>query len=231
MTHLPFALGATLVFVCLSAGCDSSPDSSSAPPDGTTDATTTADGSAQPSGDASGPEPDAAGQGDIEAPPADVTSSPDDAGPTDTSWSPPDAVAPSCDTDGTPIERAVRVPLGETLDFSGDDYLAFWGADHPCAVELLARPDGAEGELVADGSRLTPDAPGQWQLRRGEDLVTGAIRGSSAAFVFRWLRGGPEVRLEPGVRAVLRLSHDDRSGAFGTSITPPPQGEPRCARL
>ncbi len=59
----------------------------------------------------------------------------------------------------------------------------------------------------------------------------GAIRGSSAAFVFRWLRGGPEVRLEPGVRAVLRLSHDDRSGAFGTSITPPPQGEPRCARL
>ncbi len=41
----------------------------------------------------------------------------------------------------------------------------------------------------------------------------GAIRGSSAAFVFRWLRGGPEVRIEPGVRAVLRLSHDDRSGA------------------
>ncbi len=115
----------------------------------------------------------------------------------------------STEVDGVlvPKGEAVEVPVGTEVQIVHD----FDGAYACHVVDLhidLGAPAGSTAKVT-------------W----------GAIRGSSAAFVFRWLRGGPEVRIEPGVRAVLRLSHDDRSGAFGTSITPPPQGEPRCARL
>lgn len=65
----------------------------------------------------------------------------------------------------------VALPLGETLFFDGDDYLAAWGVDHPCAVALDAKPAGATATILG-GQRLTPDLPGDWVLTRGGDTVT-----------------------------------------------------------
>lgn len=87
----------------------------------------------------------------------------------------PDAELPACQSPGAPIARSVDVPLGETLFFEGDDFLFFWGADHPCPVQLVARPDGARAAIV-DGARLTPDRTGVWGLRRGDDRIEVVIR-------------------------------------------------------
>jgi YVTN family beta-propeller protein len=77
---------------------------------------------------------------------------------------------PDVDTDAlfdVSAARTPSIPLGETLFFDGDDYLAFWGADHPDAVEIVARPEGSVAEIVADGSRWTPDLSGSYTLKRG----------------------------------------------------------------
>jgi len=66
-------------------------------------------------------------------------------------------------------ERDVRVPLGETLHLSGDDYLAFWDVDEGAEVELLAKPKGALAELI--DRRLSPDVAGEWILRRGDSQI------------------------------------------------------------
>lgn len=87
---------------------------------------------------------------------------------------PPDAGDPGCRSVGPALDRTVDLPLGETLFFEGDDYLHFWGTEHPCAPILFTRPPGAAA-VIADG-RLTPDRVGDWILRRGDDRVTVQVR-------------------------------------------------------
>ena len=72
-------------------------------------------------------------------------------------------VLPDEEPDGP---RPLTVPLGETLFFAGDDYLAFWGADNPDPVTIVSQPDGSSATLAGDGARLTPDEPGTWVLSR-----------------------------------------------------------------
>lgn len=77
---------------------------------------------------------------------------------------------PVVDTDALFDDEAagvLTVPLGETLFFDGDDYLAMWGVDHPDAVEILSRPEGSVAEVV--GSRWTPDLAGAYTLKRGAE--------------------------------------------------------------
>ncbi len=132
-----------------------------------------------------------------------------------------DIKAPECFYIEAELQRRMNIPVFHD-DQHGTAIIS--GAALLNAMDITGK-SLAQIRLVVNGAGASAIACARHYISRG------AIRGSSAAFVFRWLRGGPEVRLEPGVRAVLRLSHDDRSGAFGTSITPPPQGEPRCARL
>ena len=80
---------------------------------------------------------------------------------------------------GVPVDEAepvlseplLTIPLGETIFFDGDDYLSFWGADHPDPVTVLSAPDGALATLAGDGQRLTPDLPGEWVFQRGGEEV------------------------------------------------------------
>lgn len=78
-----------------------------------------------------------------------------------------------CDKDQPGTTRTVQVPVGETLFFDGDDYLAFWGADHPCEVVLGKKPTGAgtQVEGTHPAQRLTLDAAGIWEIYRGPDTV------------------------------------------------------------
>jgi DNA-binding beta-propeller fold protein YncE len=76
------------------------------------------------------------------------------------------------DTDALLVEAGVlTVPLGETLFFDGDDYLSFWGKDHPDTVQIIERPAGSVAEPTAGGTRWTPDVAGRYLLRRGEEDV------------------------------------------------------------
>ncbi len=77
--------------------------------------------------------------------------------------------ADPCDPELQGLDKALRVPLGETFFFDGDDLLAFWGADHPCAVTVAARPEGSTAQQQS--GRFTPDLPGVYELRRGADRV------------------------------------------------------------
>lgn len=70
---------------------------------------------------------------------------------------------------GAIVEQTVVLPLGETLFFDGDDYLALFDDGRDCAVEVTP-PAGAVG-VVIDG-RLTPDVAGAWLLSRGNQRVT-----------------------------------------------------------
>ncbi len=89
-------------------------------------------------------------------------------------------VAPACgetppgeeetaDSGDVEVERDVRIPLGETLFLTGDDYLAFWGLRSVEDAELIAKPEGAFAELI-DG-RLTPDIAGEWIVRSDDSAV------------------------------------------------------------
>jgi DNA-binding beta-propeller fold protein YncE len=77
----------------------------------------------------------------------------------------------SCDPVGTTPTSTVELPLGETLFLEGDAYLAFWGVDHPCDLEVLQGPDDTEAEVQLDPMRITPDIAGSWILRRGGEVV------------------------------------------------------------
>ncbi|MEZ4463128.1 MAG: hypothetical protein R3F43_01070 [bacterium] len=68
--------------------------------------------------------------------------------------------------------------MGETLFLAGDDYLWFWGQEGAQPVEVVERPAGAEAEIIDDaaGPRLTPDAPGTWRLKRGEEVARVEVR-------------------------------------------------------
>ena len=45
----------------------------------------------------------------------------------------------------------MQLPLGETLFFTGDDYLSSLGADADCAPEVVSAPDGATATWVSCG--------------------------------------------------------------------------------
>ena len=85
-----------------------------------------------------------------------------------------DRQADAPDTDGhtdyepdTPAAALVTLPLGETLFFDGDDYLADLGANADCEPSIEAAPEGATAAIV-DGHRLTPDVTGTWSVACGE---------------------------------------------------------------
>lgn len=110
------------------------------------------------------------------APPAD-TGAPDmaeDAGAVD--MTPPVAdLGPGADARVLPgecggewAEHRVVLPFGETLFFTGDDYLTVFDDGLDCPIEVRA-PEGAQAAVI-DG-RLTPDVPGEWILTRGNDRV------------------------------------------------------------
>lgn len=81
-------------------------------------------------------------------------------------------VAPDpCTKGAQAIEKTVVLPLGETLFFDGDDYLAFWGAAAPCPVSLAEHPTGAKA-TIQNSQRLTPDKAGLWKLQVGAYVVS-----------------------------------------------------------
>ena len=133
------------------------------------DATSAPTPAADAGGDASGADGSVTPPGDLGGTTGGDTDTPQDGGPPP----PPDGgPLEPCDPAGSGLQRTVVLPLGETLFLNGDDYLAFWGVDHACEVELTATPAGAEAALVGAGPRLTPDLVGEWTLRRGPDSVT-----------------------------------------------------------
>lgn len=83
-----------------------------------------------------------------------------------------------CDKDQPGTTRTVQVPVGETLFFDGDDFLAFWGAGHPCEVVLGKKPAGAgtQVEGTHPAQRLTLDTAGTWEIYRGPDTVALDVR-------------------------------------------------------
>ena len=70
------------------------------------------------------------------------------------------------DADDPPLLPVVVLPLGETLFFDGDDYIAELGADAGCLPVIEAAPDGATATIQAD-QRLTPDLTGSWTVSCG----------------------------------------------------------------
>lgn len=80
-----------------------------------------------------------------------------------------------CGPTAKPRTFQVVLPLGETLFFAGDDYLAFWPQELTCAVSLVEQPKNAKAGLAGSDTvgdhRLTPDQPGLWRLQRGADTV------------------------------------------------------------
>lgn len=69
---------------------------------------------------------------------------------------------------GTTIDQVV-LPLGETLHFAGDDYLAPWGVGDAARVTLVARPAFGDPQADVVDGRLTPDVPGTWTILNGDD--------------------------------------------------------------
>ena len=89
----------------------------------------------------------------------------------DTDDDPEDSGDPSED----PAEAGVLLPLGETLFFDGDDYIADLGAAADCVPSVVEAPDGAAASVVAD-ARLTPDVPGLWTVSCGDFEATLNVR-------------------------------------------------------
>ncbi|MCO4761522.1 MAG: Ig-like domain-containing protein [Myxococcales bacterium] len=172
MRHLPvvllsLALALSPIFGCSSETSSSSEDAA-VKTDGGTDGGTTADGET---------EADSAATQDIATPDSTATT-PDAAagdagsdGGTDGGATPDANIDPCTATTGG-LKKTIGIPLGETLHFSGDDYLAFWGKDRPCAVQLVDKPKGAQAGLLGGGTRLTPDVAGNWQIQSGADVIT-----------------------------------------------------------
>ncbi len=169
------ALAALLLVAALGCGSDAADpaDTASGADGGAVDgALSDSGGSADAQASDSGSAGDAGGAGDAattDSAAADATSGdggaldtlPQDAGPAD-----------PCKPAGGGLKKTVIVPLGETLFFDGDDYLAFWGVDRPCAVQLTDKPTDAQASVVGNGKRLTPDKAGKWRLESGSDVIT-----------------------------------------------------------
>ncbi|MCB9728175.1 MAG: Ig-like domain-containing protein [Deltaproteobacteria bacterium] len=118
----------------------------------------------------SGPDADVASDGDAGLDgAADTDLGPDSDAAADLEVAPPGP----CDKDQPGLTRTVVVPQGETLFFDGDDYLAFWGADHPCEVVLGKKPAGAQSQIEGThpAQRLTLDRAGTWEIYRGPDTI------------------------------------------------------------
>lgn len=161
-----------LVTAWLASGCAG--DDAAAP------STTIKDGAATDA--ASAPDSASSGEDTGAAAPdtfaSDATQSVDasqDAGPTDAGPIDAGAVDP-CDPAGEGLSKTVELPLGETLFFKGDDYLAFWGKDRPCAVQLMDKPVDAQANITGVGTRLTPDKAGTWSLLSGKDKITVVVK-------------------------------------------------------
>ena len=95
----------------------------------------------------------------------------DDVTDTDASAPPPEPFA-TCDELGIEPPSTVQLPLGETLQLAGDDYLARWGRS-TSPVNIVSVPEGASA-TIAGGSpgRLTPDVTGIWVLERDGEEIT-----------------------------------------------------------
>ena len=78
-----------------------------------------------------------------------------------------------CSLDATPKSHTIILPLGETLHFSGDDYLGFWGVEGQCPVDLILAPPGSSAGVVGDKDatlgRFTADIPGTYIFQRHQD--------------------------------------------------------------
>ena len=74
--------------------------------------------------------------------------------------------------------KTIILPLGETLFFGGDAYLAFWGVDHPDPVTVKSKPLAAKAFVFGQGNdaRLTPDIAGPWLLKRGLQEVVVQVK-------------------------------------------------------
>lgn len=83
----------------------------------------------------------------------------------------PETVHDPCAPGAAARSFEVTLPLGETLFFDGDDYLAFWDPALACGVEIASKPESASAVVAGAGLRLTPDVPGAWTLVRGADTV------------------------------------------------------------
>jgi len=77
----------------------------------------------------------------------------------------------SCEPLGTEPTMTVELPLGETLFLEGDAYLAFWGINHPCELEVLEGPEASSADVLLNPKRVTPDQTGSWILRRGMEVI------------------------------------------------------------
>lgn len=142
--------------------------------DGTASDTATLDagGDGTGSADGSGPADAVADTGSTDAGTGDTGG--DDSSGDDTAadgTEPVDVVVDPCSAGSAAVAHSVVLPLGETLFFDGDDYLAFWGTGAPCAVGLAEHPAGAKA-TIQGGKRLTPDKPGLWKLTSGSHTVS-----------------------------------------------------------
>ncbi len=172
-----------LLLVVVAVGCASTADSASedtsaadvSSADGAVDGSTQADGGADDSAgtdsDDTATAEDSGGSTDGD----DAVSVEDVAADVEQDTTPVDPCAPST----TGLVKDVVLPLGETLRFDGDDYLAFWAPGMACGVSVSKAPDGAKATIVGvsgdakapSWGRLTPDVVGVWTLQRGPDVV------------------------------------------------------------
>ena len=176
--HFAFAAGLLL----LAGGCGGGEDTTASPADVASSDVAAADGAGQDTGAADGGQADAAPvDGAVTTDTVTTDTVTTDTVTTDTAAT--DALATDaaptdagpvdpCNPAGAGLTKTVQVPLGETLFFAGDDYLAFWGKDRACAVQLMDKPVGAQAAVVVDGDRLTPDVAGTWLLHSGKDTIT-----------------------------------------------------------
>ena len=159
----PLASRAVIALIPLAFGCDeqlqSAPEAAEDAEDVTTDTTDVG--------------PDLSSDlGDVD--PTETRADPDTASPdavVDADAIPD--VTPDADVEPPPPSQ-ITVPLGETLFFEGDDYLARWGVGPADRIELIESPEGAESAIVA--GRLTPDLAGDWVLELGDETLTVEVR-------------------------------------------------------
>ena len=145
-------------------GTTDSADGTTDSADGTTDAT---DGATEGTDGTSG-----TSDGTTDA--ADGTDSTDG---TDAS----DGTTDPCALGAAQLDRPVALPLGETLFFGSDDYLAFWKDGVDCEPSLASAPAGSTaalvGDVVAGSRRFTPDTVGVYTIDVGAERVTLTVDG------------------------------------------------------
>ncbi|MBT9556653.1 MAG: hypothetical protein IV100_11525, partial [Myxococcales bacterium] len=92
-----------------------------------------------------------------------------------------DGTTDPCAPGAAQVEHLVALPLGETLFFGSDDYLAFWKDGVDCEPSLVVSPAGSTaalaGDVVAGSRRFTPDVEGIYTIDVGAERVTLTVDG------------------------------------------------------